>query len=203
METFAGEFSGLLNRLGSLDLEFVRSIKPSLQVIDERSLQSFLREYASELLFEVELPSICKAYTHAVRYECRELIELDKRLALDPRMQRFGNASSQIGRPHLFNLRPLRENRLIQRYLAALDAGEVYAWHTLVYGISLSIYSVPLRQGLLVYSNLVLDGFANAAAGRLSISASALHNIVDEITSAVPKRIDSLIRTGDGLFEAA
>ena len=43
--------------------------------------------------------------------------------------------------------RPLRDQRLVQRYLTAVEQGEAQGWHTLVYGLTLAVYSLPLRQG--------------------------------------------------------
>ncbi|MBA4148948.1 MAG: hypothetical protein H0X66_12600 [Verrucomicrobia bacterium] len=204
MEAFAGDFHGLLDQIGIAGgRDFLRDITPFEPVTDLASLQKFLQNYATTFLYPIELSVICKAYSHAARYECRELIALDQELSNDPNLQRFGNASSQVGRTHLLNLRPLRENRFVQRYLAALDAGDAQAWHTLVYGISLSIYSVPLRQGLLVYTHLVLDGFAQVAGSRLSLSPKEVRAVVDEIAALAPKEIDSLLNAGENLFKAA
>ena len=48
---------------------------------------------------------------------------------------------------------PLRDERVVQRYLAAVESGEAHGWHTLVYGLTLVVYSLPLRQGLLGYAH--------------------------------------------------
>jgi len=204
LESCAGDFSGLLEQIGhSEDVRFIQNLSSADRVKDLPSLKQFLAQYASESLYPLELPSICKAYSHATRYECRELIVLDQQLSKESRLQTFAAASSTVGRTHLLALRPLRENRFIQRYLAAMETGEANAWHTLVYGISLSIYSVPLRQGLLAYITLVFDGFAQAAASRLSLSAPDIRALVDNLLAEAPKQIDALLSPGENLFKAA
>ncbi|MFN7138217.1 MAG: urease accessory UreF family protein [Limisphaerales bacterium] len=203
LDAFVGDFRGLLAQIGHSDEVEVLRDASAKQVTDAASLRHFLHTYVTQSLYPVELPAICKAYFHTARYECRELIALDKQLATEARLLRFGSASAEVGRNHLLNLRPLRENRFVQRYIVALEAGEVHAWHTLVYGVSLSVYSVPLRQGLLAYSSLVLDGFALAANGMPKLLVPELRAIVDEVSAKLPEQIDFLLAPGENLFKAA
>jgi len=203
MHALAGDVRALLNQIGhSSDAGFVSELPSFREVADLASLKDFLQRYSLDYLFPLELPAVCKAYLHASRYECRELVALDQQLGRVPALQRFAAASTQVGRTHLLDMRPLRENRFVQRYLAALEAGEAQAWHTLVYGISLHVYSVPLRQGLLSYTHLVIDGFAQAAAGRLALEEPAVHASSAEIVAPAPSVIDALIGTGSNLFTA-
>jgi len=53
----------------------------------------------------------------------------------------------RVGQSQLKRFRSLRDHRLVQRYLKAVGEGRAHGWHTLVYGITLSVYSLPLIQG--------------------------------------------------------
>ncbi len=61
-------------------------------------------------------------------------------------------------------------NASCKRYLAAVESGEAHGWHTLVYGLTLAVYSLPLRQGLLGYAQQTTRGFIQAAARSLELS---------------------------------
>lgn len=72
----------------------------------------------------------------------------------------FASPSRQIGRRQLARLRPLRDERIVRRYLAAVESGRADGWHTVVYGLTLALYSLPLRQGLLHYAQETLATMA-------------------------------------------
>jgi urease accessory protein UreF len=57
----------------------------------------------------------------------------------------------------------------VQRYLAAIEDGRARGWHTLVYGISLAMFSLPLRQGLQNYAEQTQRGFIESAARSLRL----------------------------------
>jgi urease accessory protein UreF len=162
------------------------------------SLRRFLRGYQTEVLIPLELPAIYRAYGHANRYEARELIELDRRLSSGPLNQEFATASQRIGKTQLKRLRPLRDQRLVQRYLHAVEAGEAHAWHTLVYGIILSLYSFPLRQGLLNYAQLTTRGFVDSVAGRLRLSESQCREATEEMDLQFPGAIEQVLADASG-----
>jgi urease accessory protein UreF len=160
-----GELRGLLEQLGSTDENFAfTGVFPELKKVDSLpSLRTFLLNYQQQILIPLELTAIHTAYQHTVRNECRELVALDQKLANEPRLQNLAVASKRVGHIHLRRFRPMRE-RFVQRYLAAVDAGQANGWHTLVYGLSIAVYSLPLRQGLNFYAEQVLKGFAFTAA---------------------------------------
>lgn len=162
---FTGELRGLLEQLGSTDENFAfTGVFPELREVNSiKALEKFLHDYQTQVLIPAELFAIHRAYNHTLRNECRELVALDQQIADDPRLKNFATASKRVGHIHLRRFRPMRE-RLVQRYLAAVDAGNANGWHTLVYGMSIGIYSLPLRQGLNFYAEQVLRGFAFTAA---------------------------------------
>src|SRR5204863_959303 len=111
-------------------------------VHDVSSLRHFLQNYQSQILFPFEFTAIQSAHGHANRNEVRELVALDQRLAGESVLQNFSSASGRIGQSQLQKLRPLRDQRLVQRYLRAVESSEAHGWHTLVYGVTLAIYSL-------------------------------------------------------------
>jgi urease accessory protein UreF len=163
--SFSAELRGLLEQIGSTDENFAfTGVFPELHEVNSvPALQKFLADYQQQVLIPAELSAIHRAYLHTLKNECREMIALDQKLADEPRLKNFASASKRVGHMHLRRFRPMRE-RFVQRYIAAVDAGQAHGWHTLVYGMSIGIYSLPLRQGLNFYVEQVLRGFAFTAA---------------------------------------
>jgi len=145
--------------------EISASLKVPL-VHDLASLRRFLLDYQKQILLPHELPAIQRAFDHACRHEVRELAEFDRQLANEAALKPFAEASKRIGQTELLKLRPLRDERIVRRYQEAVDRGEANAWHTLVYGLTLALYSMPLRQGLLGYGFQTSRGFIYSAANR-------------------------------------
>jgi urease accessory protein UreF len=157
------------------------------------ALESFLNSYASGVLISYEIPAVIQAYEHAARTQVRELITVDKELSTVPVLQSFARASCAVGQAQLSRLRPLRGERVVQRYLQAVEAGEARGWHTLVYGLVLAVYSIPLRQGLAHFGQRTLDGFVQAAGRRLALAESAQDRILAGPCSAMTGAIEDAI----------
>jgi len=193
----AGDLAPLVEQLGSpegaMSLGVVVAALNSPRIEDAASLGRFLEAYRAQLLAPVELPAIFKAWQHASRFEARELIVLDQQLAREPLLKPFALASLHAGRNQLRRLRPLRDQKLVQRYLKAIEAGEASGWHTLVYGVTLAIYSLPPRQGLLAYARQTLAGFAHSAARGVKLSEAELASVVDSVCLEIPATINSLL----------
>jgi urease accessory protein UreF len=98
-----------------------------------------------------------------------------------------------VGQAQLRKLRPLRDERLIQRYLRAVEAGQAHGWHTLVYGVTLAIYSLPLRQGLLGYSHQTTRGFIYAAARPLRLSERTCRAVFDGLSTGLAASVAGLL----------
>jgi len=163
-------------------------------VHDLASLRAFLRQYQREILVPLELPAIQAAQGHAARHELRELIALDHELAAEPLLKNFAEPSRRVGRAQLQKLRPLRDQRMVQRYLQAVDAGLAQGWHTLVYGLTLELYSLPLRQGLLGYGQQTTRGFIYSAARMLALSERDCRELFDELCEDLPGAVEDLVR---------
>jgi urease accessory protein UreF len=171
-----GEFSALLRRLGSP----APQTPPIVVTTDART---FLAAYQTRVLGPVELPAIVRAHHHAAHSQWRELLALDAQLAGEPLLRPFAEGSRQIGRIQLERLRPLRDERLAQRYLAAVESGQAHGWHTLVYGIILAVYSWPLRQGLIHYGRETMSGLAEVSQAASPLDDDALRVVVDQAIS--------------------
>jgi urease accessory protein UreF len=193
-EVLLGDFHALGERIGSPEGLVGLSRAASSLRLEGLKNPALLREclncYQTEILLPIELPAIRRACEFAARNQARELVELDQQMGKEPKLQPFSAASRQVGRDHLLRLAPLRDDRLVQRYVRACEAGEAGAWHTLVYGVVLAVYSLPLRQGLLHYAQQTLNGFVLAAARTHRLPKPLCRQIIDEITSELPAAVE-------------
>jgi urease accessory protein UreF len=192
-----GDWHPLAEQLGSANgLVALSDISTSMQVPlvhDLPSLRQFLTSYQKQLLLPIELPAIQRAFDHACRHEMRELAEFDRRLANEASLRPFAEASKRIGQTELVKLRPLRDERIVRRYLEAVERNEANAWHTLVYGLTLALYSIPLRQGLLGYGYQTTRGFIYSAAKGLQFSEMDCRALLDELCGNLPAAVEGLI----------
>lgn len=163
------------------------------QVNSLAALESFLHFYVAELLVPLELPVTLQAHRHAERNEWRELLALDRQLASEPKLREFAAASCRVGQRQLNRLRALRDVRLVQRYLRAVHAGQARAWHTLVYGVSLAVFSLPLRQGLVNYAHHTLGGFIGSAARPLAMAERQCRALHAQACANVPTVVGTLL----------
>lgn len=200
-----GDWHPLAEQLGSADclvtLGSVSSLLELRPVTDLASLAHFLKEYQERILIHFELPAIQTAYGHASRNELRELVSFDQRLGREPLLQTFAEPSRRVGQTQLVKLRPLRDQRIVQRYLTAMEAGQASGWHTLVYGLTLWLYSLPLRQGLLGYAHQTTRGFIYSAACSLRLSERDCRDLFDELVRPLPEAVETLVRGATAIPE--
>ncbi len=184
-----GDAHPLVAQLGTADgLASLHTLAASLvarPITNLTALREFLRAYHERILLPHELPAIRAAYQHISRNEVRELIAFDQQLVGEPALNDFAAASQRIGRGQLQKLRPLRDERVVQRYLAAVESGQAHGWHTLVYGMTLVLYSLPLRQGLLGYAHQTTRGFIHAAARGLQLKEADCRQLFDELCESL------------------
>jgi urease accessory protein UreF len=191
-----GDAHPLVAQLGSADgLASLHALAGPLRtrpVASLTALREFLLAYREQVLLPHELPAIQTAFAHASRNESRELIAFDQRLAREPALRDFAAASRRVGQAQLQKLRPLRDERLVQRYLAAVDCQTAHGWHTLVYGLTLVVYSLPLRPGLLGYAHQTTRGFIQAAARSLPCAEDQWRALFAELCAPLPGAVDLL-----------
>ena len=101
-------------------------------------------------------------------------------------MRKFAMASCRVGQRQLGKLRPMRDQRLVQRYLTAIEEGRAKGWHTIVYGVSLAMFSLPLRQGLQHYIEQTARGFIESSARSLHLAEADCDALLAEQTKHVP-----------------
>jgi urease accessory protein UreF len=192
-----GDWHPLAEQLGSADgLLELGSISAHLHLRPISNLETFrgfLIGYHEQVLFPIELPAIQVAHGHASRNELRELIAFDRQMAGEDMLQMFAAPSRRVGQTQLQKLRPLRDSRFVQRYLQAVDAGEAHAWHTLVYGLTMAIYSLPARQGLLGYAHQITRGFIYSAARMMHFSEHTCRGLFNEVSAGFPARVEGLL----------
>lgn len=202
-----GEWHPLVEQLGATEglvgLGAAAASLSARRVNDLPALRDFLRDYQTALLFPLELPAIQAAHTLAALGHTRELVALDQRLAREPRLRDFAAASRRVGQAQLKRLRPLRDHRLVRRYLAAVETGEAHGWHTLVYGASLAVYSLPLRQGLISYARQALRGFIQTAAPGLRLTEAAGISLLEELCANLPAAMEKILATAASDCSAA
>jgi urease accessory protein UreF len=192
-----GEWHPLAGQLGSAEgLITLSTASHSLQLnhVDSReSLLCFLEAYQSQILIPYELPAIQRAFRHASRNETRELVAFDQQLADESTLKPFARASRRVGQAQLKRLRPLRDHRLLQRYLRAVDETIAHGWHTLVYGVTLSVYSLPVIQGLNSYEKQTLLGFMHAVSRTLRLSEADCRDLLDRLSPSLPHPTEPIL----------
>ena len=63
----------------------------------------------------------------------------------------------------------------------------------LVYGLTLAVYSLPIRQGLILYARQTLSGFIYAAARPLRMSERGCCELVDDLCVGLPTSLEALL----------
>jgi urease accessory protein UreF len=192
-----GDLGALLEQLGAAEgfgLAPIEAARCASKKIDSLpDLRRFLHQYTAGVLILHELPAVARAYYHATHYQVRELLNYDRQLDLEGLPGQFSRASRAVGRNQLQRLRPLRDERLVQRYLRAMDAGEANAWHTLVFGVVLALFSVPLRQGLAHFAQQTLTGFVMAASSSIQHSTAERQELLAENYDQISKAIETIV----------
>lgn len=187
-----GDLRALLEQLGSGEtgVDMPQATMPA----SFAALRQFLDTYKREVLIKHEWPAIYRAYNHASHNESHELIALDESIARERGTAPFAEASRCIGQFQLRRLAPLRGERVLTRYIAAVDEGCAQGWHTLVYGLTLAVYSLPARQGLMHYAQQILRGYLENAALSFSVSEEDSRSALEELLADLPRELEKLLK---------
>lgn len=195
-----GDWHPLVEQLGSSEgLVSLSTASHALRlknISSTDSLLQFLEAYQAQVLIPYELPAIQRAFRHASRNEARELVAFDAELGRERVLQPFFPASRRVGQAQIRRLRPLRDHRFVQRYLRAVESGLAEGWHTLVYGVTLSVYSLPILQGLVSYERQTLLGFIHAVSRALNLSEAGCRDLIDQLSPTLPRTVEPIL--GDG-----
>ncbi len=196
-ETTITSPQGLLEQLGSTEglsglsqavLEYQRRRNQ-----DVASTRRTLQEYIHSLLLPLELPTVMRAWRLASQGHARELIALDAELSQADALSTIAPASQRVGRIHLKRLAPLRDHRMVQRYLQAIERGEAAGWHMVVFGIILATYSIPLRQGLVHYAQTSLRGLIQSTGRQIEFDEDQMAELESEACAPLPSAINSIV----------
>lgn len=193
-----GEVHPLVEQLGSTEGLIALSTASAALRLDRiaspEDLRNFLNHYRIQVLEPLELPAITRAFGHAARNQTRELLALDRELGAQPIMREWRSASLRVGRSQLRRLRPLRDQRLVLRYLAAVENGRAHGWHTVVFGLTLALFSLPLRHGLCAYARRTLRGFIHSAARSLDSTEAIGAALLEEQCACLPKAVNEIVQ---------
>jgi urease accessory protein UreF len=197
----AGDARELARRLGSpSDLAELSSALGAAggAAVDGSSFRGFLSAYVTSVLIPVELPLVCQGFAHATRGAITELIALDRRHVPVGLAASLSEASQQVGRTHLRRMRPLRGERRVQRYWRAVEQGEAHAWHTVVYGLVLAVYGLPLRQGLLSFGCQTVRGFVGSVQKRRVLDPAEGEALEREFEGLLRPAVEVLLAGSNG-----
>jgi urease accessory protein UreF len=191
-----GAFAEQLGGAEHLDQLTIAPAPAGLAAVNSpAALEAFLINYASAVLGSWEIPAVVRAYAYAVRGQVRELVALDKELSAALALKPFALASAKVGQAQLRRLRPLRGERIVHRYEQAVAQGHARGWHTLVYGLVLAVYSIPLRQGAAHLAQKTLSGFVEAASRRCELPLSDQARVLAMPLSAAGEALGRALQT--------
>ena len=202
-EEVLGEVRSLAATLGSPATVLTRDFPTPIRLTSVPAFRAFRDRYVRDVLTAQEWPLITEAYEFARCGHARELIAADQ--AWSQRMATaiqsgqgwpvagFGEASFRVGQRQLNRLRPLRDLRVVQRYLTAIEVGEARGWHPLVYGVVLAAYGMPLRQGLLHFAQQTLGGFFAGAPVSAQLTQRAQTEFLAETDAPLVAALNQLL----------
>jgi urease accessory protein UreF len=196
-EALLGELRGLLAQLGAA--ESLVNLSAAADALAQPELPSwevfgeFISTYKTKVLYQHELSAIYRAYLHGRSHESRELVSLDQQLENVRTLRPFSQASRRIGETQLKALAALRGERVAAKYYAAVQEGRANGWHTLVYGLTLAVYSIPVRQGLVGYATQILRAYIHAAARTFGASTQSAQHLLDKLCADLPQEVDSVL----------
>ena len=153
-----------------------------------------LERYRTTLLEPIELPTLTKARRLASHGRTKELIALDQNfLGNHPEWLPLAAGSTRFGRDYLARLRPLRDERVVQRMLEAVQAGQTPGYHPIVFGLTMAIYAIPERQGLADYAQGALAAVIASAAGKLDLTQEDRAELLAPSQAHLPSAIDRMV----------
>jgi len=177
-----------------------RDLAPTVQgarVDSISALRERLAHFTTETLSQREWPVIVQAWQFTREGKARELIALDQEWTKTARSEVLAEASFRVGRRQLNKLRGLRHERVIARYLEAIDSGRAHGWHPVVYGVVLGVYHLPLRPGLMQFASQSLVGLTNAAERIGRLPARECQEILDLAVALLPAHLPPLPTPGE------
>ena len=86
----------------------------------------------------------------------------------------------------------------MQRFSKCVVAGEARGWNPIVFGMFLSIHSVPVREGLLQFGRKIWSGFVNGVEESCALSDAEWSGLLGESIDRLPGWIEGVIAQSTG-----
>jgi hypothetical protein len=90
------------------------------------------------------------------------------------------------------------DQRMMQRFRKCVLAGEARGWNPIVFGMFLSIHSVPVREGLLQFGRQIWSGFVNGVQESCGLPDDECTALLDETIDRLPAWIEEVIAQSAG-----
>lgn len=168
------------------------------EVCTPDQLREFVAHFQAKTLAQDELPAILRAYNHARQNEAREIIALDRSLKDSFPSEALANASERVGRNQLRKMRGLRTERVVTKYWDAVYNKEAHGWHTVVFGVVLAVYSIPLRQGMNHYGQQTVRGFIEAGGAALKLRAAVIEELESTLLADMAGIVERALESESG-----
>ncbi len=164
-------------------------------VADWAAFEPLLIQYAAEVIVARDWPVMLQAWEFARQGHSMELLELDR--SWNPSYgDPLAEASRRVGMRQLNRMRPLRDHRVVQRYLAAVENGDARAWHPIVFGVVLAVFGIPLRQGLVHYAVQTAGGWCDSIGRSKGWPETEGQHVLERLCAALPKSLPLLPDAG-------
>ena len=153
-----------------------------------------LERYRTTVLEPIELPAILLAHREAAQGRAVELIELDRTFSgKHPEWLLLTPASTRVGRDYLNRLRPLQDERAVQRLIEAVRFGRTPGHHLTVFGLTMAVFSIAQRQGLAEYAQYALEAVVATAAGTLQLTQTDRNQLLARSQARLPDAIERMV----------
>ncbi len=193
------EVSALAERIGASRASSVWSSEPdSMPISTLEALKSWVGHYRQTVLAQQEWPVVLEAWHLTRNGKSRDLIRLDKNCDRWMSAMPFSEASRAVGQRQLGRLRALRDQRIILRYLEAIEAGYANGWHPVVYGLYLAVFSLPLRQGLVNFGAQTMRGMVRGVCRGPLLTDDIIEDAIEKEVGLLPGSLPEL--PGEQLF---
>jgi hypothetical protein len=143
-------------------------------------------------LYALELPVIAQAHHHAAVGGVRELVALDRDLAARLAQNPSAAARLHVDPSQWRALRSLSDDRVLRRFAAAVEKQEAIGCLSVVHGILLVVYSLPLRQGLHNYARARIEELAGSPAWVAGMRASEVGRLATDLLRGLPRIVNRL-----------
>ena len=193
------EVGALAERIGASRATSVWSSELQLTPISTlEALTAWMAYYRQTILVEQEWPVVLEAWQLTREGKFKDLIRLDKQCDRWMSSMPFHEASRAVGQRQLGRLRALLDQRIILRYLEAIEARRANGWHPVVYGLYLAVFNLPLRQGLVNFGAQTMRGMLRGVCQGPLLTDTQIEDAIEQEVGLLPKSLPEL--PGERLF---